>query len=330
MLTHIFVIDSLPLAMNARTTGADWSFPEDLPGTFERDEEARQQRSSFSDQAHPAKPDHTAQDSPPPKRARAHYRPRQCRICLDVVQPTFHDDTGSTLPASMQPAPRVTYESEDGGRLLSPCKCKGSQRYVHEECLGAWRRADPTQKRNYWECPTCKYRYRLQRLTWSSWISSTSAQLGLTLLIFLASVFFLGFVADPIINVYLDPVNTISTAGGPTGSLFYEDEPTTWFEHFLKGLASLGLLGFAKFLFSLSPFQWFNVRTGGMMGGRSVVGGSGRDRLQQLSWITIMIGIGTFLYAVWKGVRAWSRRTLEQAGERVMDVPGAEDDDDED
>lgn len=31
--------------------------------------------------------------------------------------------------------------------------------------------------------------------------------------------------------------------------------------------------------------------------------------------------------AVYKGVRAWSRRTLEKAGESVMDVAGDEDDD---
>lgn len=127
--------------------------------------------------------------------------------------------------------------------------------------------------------------------------------------------------------MYLDPVSTIATAGGPTGSFIFEDEPATWWEHMAKGVASLGLLGFAKCLLTLSPFQWFNIRTGGL--GRTHVGGSGRDRLQQLSWITIMIGLGTFLYAVWKGVRAWSRKTLEQAGERVMDVPGAQEDDDD-
>ena len=32
---------------------------------------------------------------------------------------------------------------------------------------------------------------------------------------------------------------------------------------------------------------------------------------------------------VFKGVRAWSRRALEKAGERVMDVHGDDDDDDE-
>ena len=70
--------------------------------------------------------------------------------------------------------------------------------------------------------------------------------------------------------------------------------------------------------------------SGVVMGGRAGVGGTGRDRLQQISWITIVVGIITFLWAVWKGVRAFSRRTLTQAGEKVMDVPGADDDDDED
>lgn len=321
--------------MAAFTTGAKWSFPEDLPGAWQAEQEqkpAQKSETPLEDNNHhtpqPKAEPSTGESEPPPKRRRTHYPPRQCRICLEVVQPTFHETTDSVLPASMQAAPRVTYESEDGGRLLSPCKCKGSQRYVHEECLNAWRRADPTQKRNYWECPTCRYRYKLQRLTWSAWITSTSAQLALTLFILVASVFLLGFVADPIINMYLDPVTTVATAGGRADSLIWEDEPNGWFEHMIKGLASLGLVGFAKFFFTLSPFQWFQVRTG-FGGGRSAVGGSGRDRLQQISWITLAIGIATVVYGIWKVVRAWSRRTLQNAGERVLDVPGADDDDDE-
>ena len=177
------------------------------------------------------------------------------------------------------------------------------------------------------------------------------------MLIFVVAMFVLGFVADPIINLYLDPIGTVASLPdearqmvktGQTPSMVFEDEPAGWSEHFVKGLASLGLLGFAKFLLTLSPWHWFNMRGGGFGGGGwgggwgngIVVGGggggrggrgvTGRDRLQQLSWVTILIGIVTFLYAVWKGVRAWSRRTLEKAGERVMDVPGTADDDDDD
>ncbi|KAK5175111.1 uncharacterized protein LTR77_000248 [Saxophila tyrrhenica] len=329
--------------MAAYSTGSSWGFPEDLPGGWvhvDGDGTGDETPPDFHnlkptqagpEQASPSPDQQSAPADPPPRR---HYPPRTCRICLEVVLPTFHPVDASPLPSALQPPPRVTYESPpgDGGRLLRPCKCKGTQKYVHSDCLTAWRLQDPLQKRNYWQCPTCSYKYHLQRLSYSRWISSTASQVGLTLAIFVVGMFILGFVADPIINLYLDPITTISTAGGPTGSLIFEDEPATWAEHFIKGLASLGLLGFAKFLLTLSPWHWFNMRGTGVYvggsGGRA--GATGRDRLNQISWVTIVIGIITVLYAVWKGVRAWSRRTLEKAGERVMDVPGADEDEDED
>jgi hypothetical protein len=38
----------------------------------------------------------------------------------------------------------------------------------------------------------------------------------------------------------------------------------------------------------------------------------------------------TVLQTVWKGVRTWSRKALQKAGERVVDVHGEEEDDEED
>ncbi|KAM0112449.1 hypothetical protein ACP6JB_001753 [Aspergillus fumigatus] len=77
---------------------------------------------------------------------------------------------------------------------------------------------------------------------------------------------------------------------------------------------------------ALSPWQWWNLRSSGVVSsGRT----TGRSRAASISWIVILIGVGSFLWAVWKGVRTWSRKTLEKAGERVMDVP-LPDDDDED
>ncbi|KAK3072950.1 hypothetical protein LTR53_005861 [Teratosphaeriaceae sp. CCFEE 6253] len=345
--------------MAAYSTGASWGFSDDVPGGWTQDDVDEQlyteSKTSKDDPAVKTEPQAKAEphvktepseDLPPqtadnaeqkPER-RTHYPPRTCRICLEVVLPTFHtEDSPLPVPEALRPQPRVTYESPpgEGGRMLRPCHCKGSQKYVHEDCLGAWRRQDPLQKRNYWQCPTCRYSYSLQRLTWGRWLSSTLAQLALTFLILIVGMFVLGFVADPIINLYLDPVSTIATAGGPTGSLLFDDEPASWTEHFIKGLASLGLLGFAKFLLTLSPWHWFNMRGTGVMGvhrsggGGGGMGGSGRDRLQGLNWLAIVVGVATVMYAVWKGVRAFSRRVLEKAGEKVMDVPGHDDDDEE-
>jgi hypothetical protein len=321
--------------MAAYTTGASWSFPDDLPGAFNSADHdspkkpqphhafSQDQQDAPQFKEEPATPS-PADDVPKPRRRR-HYPSRTCRICLEAVEPTFHQD--SSLPSAFNSEPRVTYESEEGGRMLRPCKCKGTQKYVHEDCLGAWRMADPLQKRNYYECPTCRYRYQLQRLTLSSWISSTSAQIGLTIAIFLVSMFALGFVADPLLNLYFDPVATVASGGGPSGSLIFEDEDVSWAEHFFKGFASMGLLGCAKYMLTLSPWHWFNGRS---WIGRGSGGGNGRNRARELNSIAIAVGVATVVYAIWKGVRSWSRRTLEKAGERVMDVPGSKDDDDDD
>lgn len=95
---------------------------------------------------------------------RTHWPPRQCRICLEIVQPTLNAPSES-LPAFLQSShPNVVYEDE-GGRLIRPCLCKGSSKYVHDQCLQAWRHADPSYgRRNYWQCPTCGFKYRLARL----------------------------------------------------------------------------------------------------------------------------------------------------------------------
>jgi len=202
--------------------------------------------------------------------------------------------------------------------------CKGSSKYVHDACLQVWRHADPSYgRRNYWQCPTCGFKYRLARLGAGRFVGSIAAQIALTAIILFFVIFFLGFVADPIIGLYVDPWSYMpwsSYSRRDYGYQLEDDEPATWFEHFAKGFASMGVLGFLKVLLA-SPFSYFRIGGGG---GRAR---TGRDRVEQVSWIIIVIGVGTFLAAVYKAVRAWSRRTLERAGERVMDVQNDDDDD---
>lgn len=254
------------------------------PGRFAEDPEIKEEE-----------PEEPAPSAPPPRR---HYGTRTCRICLEEVSPTF-EGLADGIPSILHPTPRVQYISAEpeSGRLIRPCKCRGSQKYVHEGCLQEWRHADPAYgRRNYWECPTCKYRYRLERMGVSRWITSIFTQITITAGIMLMLVFAFGFVADPIINLYLDPLDTVLSipSGGAIGNK-YETDSGSWGEHFLKGLASLGLLGFVKVFFAMSPFQWFNIRAGGVFGGGRRRRGGGRDRLEDISWTVVVIGVITFL-----------------------------------
>lgn len=232
---------------------------------------------------------------------------------------------------------------------MRPCKCKGSQQYVHEGCLRAWRGASPAD-RNLWQCPTCKYEYRLSSLKWSRFLNSAILRAFLTAIIMVIALFILGFVADPIINIWIDPAGAVVDVvkGGFDGfeeilDYIPDDEPNTWFTHFSKGLLSLGLVGLVKVFFGLGPLHWFNMRGGGRRG-------RGRDRLENVSWVLVFIGVATFLgvcphvsshqmslyiltkastdfaKAVWKGVSAACARYLSKVSDDIIDVSGGGDD----
>ncbi|KAM3513537.1 hypothetical protein MY11210_002824 [Beauveria gryllotalpidicola] len=275
-----------------------WSWSSAMGDYSTEDSEARQRNTA---------------DQPPQAENRGHYGPRTCRICFDTVEPQ-HADASQTG--------RPTYVSEDPalGRLLSPCKCKGTQKYVHEGCLHAWRAASPSQERNFWHCPTCGYKYKLARLDWASLLSSKITQALLTLLLFAVGIFILGFIADPVFNLWLDPIGTIGdalNADEDNWDLPFE-EPPTWIEHFIKGFFSLGIVGLIKSALFMSPWHWWQLRGTGLGGGRRR--GTGRGRVENLSLMFVLLGAFAALNGIWKLVRSLSARVLLHMRDRVIDV----------
>lgn len=161
---------------------------------------------------------------------------------------------------------------------------------------------------------------------------STALQLFLTIAIFWSIIFLIGFVADPIINVYDvwstplyeytwgdDPTARISRAPRTAGPPRDPRRRSGIYEHMVKGLSAVGVLGFLKVMFVMGPGGWYNHRDVARIGRRR--GGSGADRV---SWLVIVIGVATFLYTVYKKVNEYVRAWLEAMQERVLDI-GEED-----
>jgi len=175
------------------------------------------------------------------------------------------------------------------------------------------------------------FEYRLARLKYGRWLSSKLIRLLMTLSIFVITVFVLGFIADPIINLWVDPFGSIADTLSDVihdvealNPVEEDQEPDTWSFHFLKGFLSLGLLGVIKSFIAMSPWQWY-FRIGG---GRRR--GTGRDRLESINWALVIVGIITFLGATWKLVSHLSAKALERASNRVVDIgEDTPDDDDE-
>ena len=152
----------------------------------------------------------------------------------------------------------------------------------------------------------------------------------MTVVVIIVSIFILGFIADPLFDLWFDPFSTV--AEGIT-SVITDIEamekpdwepPSTWGDHFLKGFFSLGLVGLVKSMFAMGPWHWFNIR-GSFGSGRRQ--GTGRARAENMSWLFIAIGAFTFLTAVWKLVNKLSERVLKNVSDRVIDI-GEDDDDD--
>jgi len=51
---------------------------------------------------------------------------------------------------------RFCLEDDVKDNLISPCKCNGSIKYIHRECLNDWIKINPEM---FYQCPTCKYYY---------------------------------------------------------------------------------------------------------------------------------------------------------------------------
>ncbi|KAI1846455.1 hypothetical protein JX266_007352 [Neoarthrinium moseri] len=265
-------------------------------------------------------------------------KPRECYICRTLVYPTYVEPTG--LGQMLGRPPTRAYEDEDG-RLICPCKCSGSTKWVHEGCIQQWRYTN-IGSTNYRRCERCHYEYRFQRMDWAQRLRSPILAFALAVMIVALLIFLLGFIGDQVLGLWLDPAGTIYGALGGEVDDWELDldldaselgldalDDDGWSLHFLKGLFSLGLVGMVKVIF-LSPFQWWNIRATGMLSGGRRRGGTGRDRLENINLSMVLIGTITFFWMVWTATRKWTKQALDKASERLSNAQPDDDDDDDD
>ena len=72
-----------------------------------------------------------------------------------TAQPTSDDET----PVVEEKTCRLCWGDEDDGRLVQPCACRGSAKWIHEHCLEQWRRTSPNRDAAH-RCGQCMDEYR--------------------------------------------------------------------------------------------------------------------------------------------------------------------------
>jgi len=178
----------------------------------------------------------------------------------------------------------------------------------------------------------CGFQYNTKRLLIHDILLSRIARMLLTILIVILLMFLLGFIADPIINLYVDPVETMATqrfwSPVTVDNISEEAKDSWWIQHFMKGFVSIGVVGFLKAVLLANPWQFWNLRHSGLLGGGARAGNTGRDRAVNISWIAVVIGVSSALYFFYQQVAKFSHSTLTKFANNVIEVQMDDDDDD--
>ncbi|MBN3321826.1 MARHB ligase, partial [Atractosteus spatula] len=106
----------------------------------------------------------------------------------------LHSDCSSEN-CSPTPSCRICFQGAEQGDLQNPCRCDGSVRYTHQQCLLKW-----ISERGSWTCELCCYRYHVIAMKWKKpcqWqpITITLVEKVQIIAVFLGSLFLVASVS---------------------------------------------------------------------------------------------------------------------------------------
>ncbi|KAF9125827.1 hypothetical protein BGX30_000273 [Mortierella sp. GBA39] len=265
---------------------------------------------------------HTAQPAAVPLNDPPPVDERQCRICLGGA------DEEDTL-----------------GRLISPCLCKGSMKYVHIECLNAWRTRSPKPESHY-KCDTCKYAFSFRRTSFARYLGHPLTVFVLTIAAFVLLVFAAGFAMKLLLYLMMDesqefvyPADlsdeedlevmrlrediVIFKTPESLRAVFQIDKT-----HMVFGSFFVSIIGFLQLFVSV----WmgggggiFRIGGFGLGGGGRRRGGRGERQGEAgvggvLMIVILVFGLFKSVYMTYQFVNKMSRRVLAKAEMMVLEV----------
>mmetsp|Transcript_9558 Transcript_9558/g.13360 ORF Transcript_9558/g.13360 Transcript_9558/m.13360 type:complete len:1184 (-) Transcript_9558:21-3572(-) len=166
---------------------------------------------------------------------------------------------------------RICLGGTDEGRLISPCLCRGSIRFVHLECLQHWRR----ESRNtsaFYECEMCKYRYSFHRTLYAQVLRSAlvlhAASAFILVFLILASAHVLRKCDDSFFegNMAASLTPDLASIDLPKDAVLPPELVQSYFNrvwifgltgpHLLLGVVTVGVVGWLCTFWHYIPMVW--------------------------------------------------------------------------
>ncbi|KAI9339702.1 hypothetical protein BDR26DRAFT_862147 [Obelidium mucronatum] len=241
---------------------------------------------------------------------------RTCRICF--CSEDSEDDDGNQEPLDNDPA-------IDLGRLISPCKCKGSMKYVHLSCLNEWRKVTANNN-SFFKCDQCNYEYHFERTKWAHVLRNNLLITFLAILTFSTLVLFAGFLAKFFIWAFLRgsiaelmqiSADDLEDDFDVLVHRFLTDETLlSWYHvnwvHLTAGLALVGLLGASSSVAGVGLYRVTAMRRAVRVQNDGLGGA--------LTVVTIIIGCLKALWWVYNSSRMVCMKSLEMMEQRILDI----------
>jgi hypothetical protein len=97
------------------------------------------------------------------------------------VQPARQPSVPPEPAAPAERVCRICFGGPEAGVLFSPCRCRGTSRFVHVSCLAAWRTIS-VGRSSFHACDVCGFRYNTRRASWAPYLELQSPALVLAAL----------------------------------------------------------------------------------------------------------------------------------------------------
>ncbi|KAJ9052037.1 hypothetical protein DSO57_1038235 [Entomophthora muscae] len=207
-------------------------------------------------------------------------------------------------------------------------------KYVHIECLNAWRNTAASNllgsESSFFKCSNCLYKYSFSRARLAKLVTSTSARIIFTLVIFFLLIFIGGYCLK-----YLFLKGDIAPRNmDPTIDINHEDllklleMDRIDMAHFFFGTVFIGLVGFFVFFIQMIVFGTLTVIglrlpifTYHRETERIVI----KDRADPgnaaaITIVIVIIGLGHSIYTIYSIVSKFSKSWLDALGAHILEV----------
>lgn len=229
-----------------------------------------------------------------------------------------------------QPSCRICFGGSESGRLISPCLCSGTMRFVHMDCLNMWRFASANPQSSF-RCDQCHFEYSVQRALYANILRSALVLHTVTLVVFGGVVILCAYICycihwfhhgdgdDQLFSEnFMEQVTNVS-------GIQEEDKEellriitrmNEWticgipFVHLMHGLTMVGMSGCNSLGFFLT---------------QQVTSRGDSNPLPVISAVMIIAGLFRVFYSLYRFLKLLSGKVLESAEGMILDIRAADD-----